>query len=107
MSQTSLTPRQDLQRQKHLRALTHHPSTHQGGSGQTYDWSSLRISADSSTRGWLLAGGLHPGNVAEAVAATRPTGVDVSSGVCGPDGLAKDHGKVQAFVAAALSAVPS
>jgi hypothetical protein len=42
--------------------------------------------------------------VAEAVAAARPTGVDVSSGVCGPDGLLKDAAKVHAFVAAALAA---
>ncbi|KAI8476957.1 MAG: hypothetical protein J3K34DRAFT_399915 [Monoraphidium minutum] len=77
----------------------------QGGSGETYDWSNLRV-PDAGGRGWLLAGGLHPGNVAAAVAAARPTGVDVSSGVCGPDGLAKDHGKVEAFVAGALGAVP-
>jgi phosphoribosylanthranilate isomerase len=42
--------------------------------------------------------------VADAVAATRPGGVDVSSGVCGPDGLAKDHEKIRAFVASALGA---
>ena len=54
--------------------------------------------------GWLLAGGLHPGNVAEAVAVARPTAVDVSSGVCGPDGLRKDAAKVHAFVAAVKAA---
>ncbi|GBF94406.1 phosphoribosylanthranilate isomerase [Raphidocelis subcapitata] len=78
----------------------------QGGSGQAYDWSNLRPPAGAA-RGWLLAGGLHPGNVADAVAATRPGGVDVSSGVCGPDGLRKDAGKVEAFVAAALGAAPA
>lgn len=79
------------------------PLPPQGGSGQTYDWSNVRV-PDVGARGWMLAGGLHPGNVADAVAAVRPAVVDVSSGVCGPDGLAKDHEKVRAFVAAALGA---
>lgn len=52
-------------------------------------------------RGWLLAGGLNPGNVTQAVAIAQPTAVDVSSGVCGPDGLLKDHEKVAAFIQAA------
>jgi phosphoribosylanthranilate isomerase len=52
-------------------------------------------------RGWLLAGGLHPGNVAEAIATAGPTAVDVSSGVCQPDGLLKDHKKVVDFISKA------
>ncbi len=42
--------------------------------------------AAEARQGWLLAGGLHPGNVATAAATAKPTAVDVSSGVCGPDG---------------------
>lgn len=54
-----------------------------------------------STHGWLLAGGLHPENVADAVAALHPTAVDVSSGVTQPDGMTKSEQKIKAFVAAA------
>ena len=77
----------------------------QGGSGQAIDWSKLSSPLDASestlasgAKGWLLAGGLKAENVGEAVAIARPNGVDVSSGVCGPDGLAKDANKIQGFV---------
>jgi phosphoribosylanthranilate isomerase len=43
--------------------------------------------------------------LAEAVATAAPTGVDVSSGVCGPDGMKKDAGKVQRYCAAAAAAL--
>uniref|UniRef100_A0A061RH16 phosphoribosylanthranilate isomerase n=1 Tax=Tetraselmis sp. GSL018 TaxID=582737 RepID=A0A061RH16_9CHLO len=58
-----------------------------------------------SRKGWLLAGGLHPGNVEEAVNVARPDGVDVSSGVAGPDGLRKDSAKVEAFISSAKQAL--
>ena len=60
----------------------------QGGSGQALDWTQLRppTSRYAAAKGWLLAGGLKPENVSEAVRIARPTVVDVSSGVCGPDG---------------------
>lgn len=57
-----------------------------------------------STKGWLLAGGLNSTNVATAVITAQPTAVDVSSGVCGPDGLLKDHDKVQEFISQATAA---
>jgi phosphoribosylanthranilate isomerase len=69
-----------------------------GGSGEGYDWSGVDPPAGHAARGWLLAGGLGPANVADAVHTLRPSGVDVSSGVCGPDGLAKDGEKVRAFI---------
>jgi len=70
------------------------------GSGQPWDWSRL---AGRTAGRWLLAGGLHAGNVAAAVAAARPWGVDVSSGVESSRGV-KDPTLIRRFVAAARAA---
>ena len=72
-----------------------------GGSGQTLPWHQLKVPQHLAQKGWLLAGGLHPDNVAEAVSVLQPTVVDVSSGVTQSDGLTKDKQKVIAFVNAA------
>lgn len=70
------------------------------GSGQAWDWSPL---AEMTVAGqWILAGGLAPENVAEAIAAVRPWGVDVSSGVESTRGV-KDIGRIRDFVTAARS----
>jgi phosphoribosylanthranilate isomerase len=71
-----------------------------GGTGTTHDWSiSARIAA-ACPKPVILAGGLTPDNVAEAIAQVRPSAVDVNSGTRGADGW-KDHAKIRAFVAAA------
>jgi phosphoribosylanthranilate isomerase len=65
-----------------------------GGTGRTADWSAAQ-NASKSYR-ILLAGGLTPGNVAEAILAVRPYAVDVTSGVESKPGK-KDPGKLRAF----------
>jgi phosphoribosylanthranilate isomerase len=75
----------------------YHPHL-RGGTGETGDWG--LAAALAGRYSLLLAGGLGPANVAEAVRAVRPWGVDVSSGVESAPGQ-KDHAAVRAFVAAA------
>ncbi len=73
-----------------------HP-TRLGGTGLRVD---VALAARcAATRPVVLAGGLTPENVADAIAAVRPWGVDVSGGV-ETDG-AKDHDKIRSFIAAA------
>lgn len=67
------------------------------GSGKTFDWSLVKnIPRDEKML--LLAGGLHPGNVQEAINYLHPDGVDVSSGVEYEDKLGKDEEKIKLFV---------
>jgi phosphoribosylanthranilate isomerase len=72
------------------------------GSGQVFDWAVLEGARPG--RPFILAGGLTPANVAEAVATVRPWGVDVATGVETVPGR-KDPAKVRAFIHAARSAV--
>ena len=65
-----------------------------GGTGKRAPWHLL---GKSAKRPFLLAGGLNPINVAEAIAATQPDGVDVASGVESAPGV-KDLRKVRAFI---------
>lgn len=71
------------------------------GSGQRWDLSLLEQARPHGR--WLLAGGLTPANVSAAIAAARPWGVDVSSGVESSRGV-KDQGRIREFVAAARAA---
>jgi phosphoribosylanthranilate isomerase len=67
-----------------------------GGTGAVIDWS--QAAAVAQTRRIVLAGGLTPENVASAIRAVRPFGVDVSSGVEASPGV-KDFEKVTQFIA--------
>jgi phosphoribosylanthranilate isomerase len=74
---------------------------HSSGRGQTVDW---QLAARHARRGrMVLAGGLACDNVAEAIRAVRPYGVDVSSGVEAAPGK-KDVAKIRAFIAAVHTA---
>jgi phosphoribosylanthranilate isomerase len=68
-----------------------------GGTGETHDWERTRELVDSLASPVVLAGGLTPENVADAVDAVRPFAVDVASGVEGEPGR-KDPGAVESFV---------
>ena len=69
-----------------------------GGGGVGFDWSLVARLSDAGVP-VLVAGGLNPGNVQQAVRATRPYGVDVASGVEVSPGI-KDAEAVRAFVRA-------
>jgi phosphoribosylanthranilate isomerase len=75
-----------------------------GGSGRTFQWEIARTFVESNPQlRVILAGGLTPGNVAEAVATARPFGVDVTTGVEVSPGR-KDYGLLRAFILAARAA---
>jgi phosphoribosylanthranilate isomerase len=76
-------------------------ATRPGGNAVSFDWSLLR--GWTAPCPWLLAGGLTPDNVAEAIQATGATAVDVSSGVERTRGV-KDAGLIRAFIANARRA---
>lgn len=94
---TSLTPGTDVRAGacgEHLLLL----DSPVAGSGTRWDLSLLAGARPSGN--WLLAGGLTPATVGAAIAAARPWGVDVSSGVESSPGV-KDHQLIRDFVAAA------
>ncbi len=74
-----------------------------GGTGRRLDWERLAKERSAGRfNDWpavILAGGLTPANVAEAIRLTNPAGVDVSSGVETNPGR-KDHAKVERFIQA-------
>ena len=79
----------------HRYLLDTHDDRLPGGTGLAFDWAALRSVGSRC----LVAGGLRPENVADALAALEPHGVDVSSGVEFPSG-GKDPQLIRAFVEA-------
>jgi len=74
-----------------------------GGTGQTFDWKLAEFA--SSYGAIILAGGLTPENVAEAIRQVRPFGVDVSTGVESTPGR-KDHDRLKQFIRAVRISTP-
>jgi len=69
-----------------------------GGTGKVHDWAlSRQIKESVAPVSVILAGGLKPENVKEAVLMVKPYAVDVASGVEATPGV-KDHGKIRAFI---------
>jgi phosphoribosylanthranilate isomerase len=81
--------------------LDAHDPVKRGGTGRTIDWTAA--AAVAAQRRILLAGGLTPDNVMEAVAQVRPFGIDVSSGVEHTPGV-KDHQRMRALFEALRTA---
>ena len=77
-----------------------HDLVQRGGTGRTADWSAAAQIAQK--RRVILAGGLNPDNVNDAVAHVRPFGIDVSSGVESSPGI-KDRNRMAAFFKAVRS----
>ncbi|MFB6116960.1 phosphoribosylanthranilate isomerase [Halosegnis sp.] len=74
-----------------------------GGTGETHDWDRTREMTANLDRPLILAGGLTPENVREAIAVVEPYAVDTASGVEREGGV-KDHDAVRAFVERAQGA---
>jgi phosphoribosylanthranilate isomerase len=85
----------------HLVTLDRYVEGIQGGTGKGFDWE-VAASLSRSGHPFLLAGGLTPENVSEAITMVKPWGVDVSSGV-ETDGK-KDHAKILEFLQKAKAA---
>jgi phosphoribosylanthranilate isomerase len=81
----------------------HHKDA-RGGTGESFDWE--LVAGDRSTIPFILAGGLTPDNVGEAIAITHPYAVDVATGVESAPGI-KDPELVAAFFDAARPAARS
>ena len=85
----------DMHRYRVKAFLLDAPSAGYGGSGATFDWAVARAAAEQVPV--LLAGGLTPENVADAIRAVRPFAVDVASGVESAPGV-KDPEKLARFI---------
>ncbi|HYU60293.1 MAG TPA: phosphoribosylanthranilate isomerase [Solirubrobacterales bacterium] len=75
-----------------------------GGTGESFDWE--LTARHGAVIPMILAGGLRPENVSDAIAATHPFAVDVASGVEAEPGR-KDHERLEAFFESANAATPT
>ena len=98
--QSSLSPLRDFRASAFL--LDSYVAGQLGGTGAKFNWD-LAIQASAFGTPIILAGGLLPENIRDAVVKVAPYAVDVSSGVESAPGK-KDHAKLRAFIAAARSA---
>ena len=92
-SRDSLQEQLDQYRSARGLLLDSHVEGVQGGTGQAFDWEEV-VHIELP---FLLAGGLHPENVAQAIGRVGPFGVDVSSGIELSPGI-KDAAKMRAFI---------
>jgi phosphoribosylanthranilate isomerase len=76
-----------------------------GGTGLSHDWNISQRIVASASKPVILAGGLNPSNVAEAIRKVKPYGVDVNSGVDDAEGK-KDGAKLHDFIKGAKSFSP-
>ena len=88
-----------LAKQKHLFLIDSNSPEKYGGTGQPFNWDLARPIAEKFPV--IIAGGLNPDNVKEAIQTIKPWGVDVSSGV--ETGGAKDPDKIVKFIEAVRS----
>ncbi len=85
-----------LSSQRHIYLLDSRVKDKYGGTGMTFDWSLARQATERFPI--IIAGGLTPENVAQAIEIAAPWGVDISSGV--EEGGSKDIVKIRAFIEA-------
>ena len=76
-----------------------------GIAGTTHDWNISRKIVETVKKPCILAGGLSPENVAEAIKAVRPWGVDSNTHTCIPGTWEKDPDRIRRFAEAAKGAI--
>jgi phosphoribosylanthranilate isomerase len=94
----------DIWPQRTTLLLDVHDPIRRGGTGRAIDWEAAASVA--ARRRLLLAGGLTPDNVVDAIEQVRPFGIDVSSGVERSPGV-KDHARIRALFEALNGQYPS
>ena len=87
-----------LAKQKYLFLLDSNVRFRYGGTGRTFDWNLARLPARQFPV--IIAGGLNPNNVTEAIRVTAPWGVDASSGLETPTKGVKDVARILKFIKA-------